>query len=115
MKTWSKIGLSVTPKAHIFEDHAIESMQAVVIRPNILLSCTTNMVHVRTDTHKASGTKSRITSLNIRLSIKHHTQGYRRRRKNRGEKGSSVQKKDATKERIEKKKRSRSAELKKIT
>ena len=29
MKTWRKIGLSVTPKAHIFEDHAIESMQAI--------------------------------------------------------------------------------------
>ena len=27
MKTWRKIGLSFTPKAHIFEDHAIESMQ----------------------------------------------------------------------------------------
>ena len=29
MKTWRKLGLSVTQKAHIFEDHAIESMQAL--------------------------------------------------------------------------------------
>ena len=29
MKTWHKLGLSVTPKAHIFEYHAIESMQAL--------------------------------------------------------------------------------------
>ena len=29
MKTWQKIGLSVTPKAHIFEEHSIESMQTL--------------------------------------------------------------------------------------
>ena len=27
MKNYIKLGLSVKPKAHIFEDHAIESMQ----------------------------------------------------------------------------------------
>ena len=27
MKTWRKLGLGVTPETHIFEDHAIESMQ----------------------------------------------------------------------------------------
>ena len=27
MNTWRKLGLSVAPKAHIFEDHAIEFMQ----------------------------------------------------------------------------------------
>ena len=29
MKTWRNIGISVTPKAHTFEDHTIESMQAL--------------------------------------------------------------------------------------
>ena len=29
MKTWCNLGLSVTPKAHIFEYHAIESMQDI--------------------------------------------------------------------------------------
>ena len=29
MDTWNKLGLSVTPKEHIFEDHAIESTQAI--------------------------------------------------------------------------------------
>ena len=36
MKTWRKLGLSVIPKEHIFEDHAIESMQALIgMRDNI--------------------------------------------------------------------------------
>ena len=38
------------------------------------------MVHVKIDAHKASGTEIRNTSLNIILSIDHHTQSYRRRR-----------------------------------
>ena len=29
MKTWRKLGLSVTPKSHIFEDHEKYSMQAI--------------------------------------------------------------------------------------
>ena len=29
MNTWRKLGLSVTPKSHIFEEHAIEPMQAL--------------------------------------------------------------------------------------
>ena len=29
MNTWRRIRLSVTPKAHIFEDNEIESMQAL--------------------------------------------------------------------------------------
>ena len=29
MKTWQKLILSVTPKAHIFEDQAIDSMKAL--------------------------------------------------------------------------------------
>ena len=29
MKTWHKLGLNVTPKARIFEDHAIEYMQTL--------------------------------------------------------------------------------------
>ena len=28
-KTWGNLGISVTPKAHIFEDHVIDSMQAL--------------------------------------------------------------------------------------
>ena len=34
MKTWRKLGLSVTPKSNIFEYHAIESMQALNIIVN---------------------------------------------------------------------------------
>ena len=91
MRTWRNIGLSITPKAHIFEDHTIDPMQALnglsdktedfielyhqddarqnrrtqvpcrmlmvwVIRRMILSSCTTKMVHVRTDVHKSSET-----------------------------------------------------------
>ena len=29
MKTWHKLGLSVTPKEHIFQDHAIEFIQNI--------------------------------------------------------------------------------------
>ena len=63
-----------------------------VIIPNILLSCPTKMLNFSTDTHKYSGTTSRSTSINIRLSIKHQTQSYKRWRKKWGQKVSSVQK-----------------------
>ena len=31
MKTWHKLGISVTPKSNIFEDHTLEFMQALKV------------------------------------------------------------------------------------
>ena len=52
-----------------------------VIRPKLLFSCPTKMVHIRIDIHKDSGTTSRSTSLKIWLIIEHYTQRYSRLRK----------------------------------
>ena len=52
-----------------------------VIILKYLLSCRTNMVHISTCAQISSGTKIRITSLNIRLSIEHQIQRYTGRSK----------------------------------
>ena len=62
IETWRKLGLSVTTRENIFEDH-------VRYRPKILLSCNTKMMHVRTGAHKASGNTTGSTSLNMMLGI----------------------------------------------
>ena len=70
----------VSHQKHIFlkttQQSPFRILNVWVIRPNILLSCLTNMVHVRTYSHKASGTTCSSTSLNIRLIIDNHTQRH---------------------------------------
>ena len=81
MKTWSNPGFSVTPNANIFEDHAIDYMQTLNgmgDNTEYFLSCTTNMVHAKEEIRTSSGTTTRSTSLNIGITIKHHTQRYTR-------------------------------------